>query len=237
MRSALRQTPVYPALRWIRGQIRLYRMPKMQRMNRIYDLRTIDLIRRTPGNHVDVGASAGSILTHMVEAHPDGKHIAFEAIPESAVRLQQKFPNVDVHAVALSDAPGDTTFNVASNSGYSGMRRIDYPEGTTTRQITVPMETMDRLVHRPVHFVKIDVEGAELQVLRGARRILSEHRPMIVFEHGLAARHYGTTPQQVHDLLSELGYGLFLLGSKHPLSRDRFAAEASRHWYFVARPQ
>src|SRR5262249_26220258 len=57
-----------------------------------------------------------------------------------------------------------------------------------------------------VRLIKIDVEGAELQVLAGSIKTLSRDKPIIVFEHGLgAAEYYNTRPEQVFELLSSCG--------------------------------
>ncbi|HLY39530.1 MAG TPA: FkbM family methyltransferase [Candidatus Binatia bacterium] len=74
---------------------------------------------------------------------------------------------------------------------------------------------------------RLDVEGAELEVLRGAGRTLHRWKPYVVFEHGLgAADSYGTSPGMVHELLVA------------ELSGDEFRAVfvANRVWDFVARP-
>jgi hypothetical protein len=96
-----------------------------------------------------------------------------------------------------------------------------------------------------IRFMKIDVEGGELGVLRGGFGLLARCRPFIVFEHGLGGSDfYGTRPQDVWDVLVD-GVGLeinlmrrWLDGSK-PLSRDEFADEfdSGRNFYFMASPR
>jgi FkbM family methyltransferase len=68
--------------------------------------------------------------------------------------------------------------------------------------LTVQTARLDHLVavETRVAFVKIDVEGGELGVLRGGERPLRRHRPIIVFEHGLgSADIFGTRPEDVWD--------------------------------------
>jgi hypothetical protein len=89
-------------------------------------------------------------------------------------------------------------------------------------------------------FVKIDVEGAELQVFRGARRTLLEHRPLIAFEHGAgSAEYHGTSPEDVHGLLAELGYDVWGLDGDGPYDAAAFRGlfDSGERVNFVARPR
>jgi FkbM family methyltransferase len=193
---------------------------------------------------VDVGAHRGDVLDAIVRIAPHGRHVGFEPLPDLAAELQRRHPRVDVRAVALSDRNGDATFtHVLDRPGWSGFRPRPTPDGAAarTQAITVPTARLDDALapgHRPA-LVKIDVEGAELQVLEGARATLAADRPLVVFEHGLgSADHYGTRPEQVHDLFSELGYRVFDLQGDGPYDRAAFMEtfHTAARVNFLARP-
>jgi FkbM family methyltransferase len=130
--------------------------------------------------------------------------------------LRAKLPaNVAVHALAIADRNGEMEFqHVVSNAGYSGLRRRTYPSAEEeVRPIRVRVSRLDDALPADlsVTAMKVDVEGAELQVFQGARRILGTLRPWVLFEHGRgAADCYGTSPEMVYDLLAEHGYRIAL---------------------------
>ena len=127
---------------------------------------------------VDVGAHIGSMIAE-VQAHcPKARITAFEPIPEKAERLRKRFKGVDVIACALSDFDGETSFYVCpAETGYSSLARTDH----TTREIRVPVKRLDELV-RDADTIKVDVEGAELGVLKGSENLKT--RPLFMFESG-----------------------------------------------------
>jgi len=180
-------------------------------------------------NCVDVGAHSGDVLAEIVRIAPDGRHIGFEPLPDLAATLRRRLPNVDVRSVALGAAPGSFPFtHVLDRPGWSGLRPRPTPDGDAARTetITVAVERLDDVLpadYAPT-LIKIDVEGAELGVLEGARATLAAHHPLIVFEHGLgSADHYGTTPHALHDLLTALDYRVFDLQGHGPYDRAAFA--------------
>jgi FkbM family methyltransferase len=180
-------------------------------------------------NCVDVGAHTGDVLAEIVRIAPRGRHIGFEPLPGLATTLQRRLPGVCVRNAALGDAPGCLPFtHVIDRPGWSGLAPRPTPggEAARTETITVAVERLDDAL--PAGYVpaliKIDVEGAELGVLNGARATLAAHHPILVFEHGLgSADHYGTTPDDVHGLLTELGYRVFDLQGHGPYDRPAFA--------------
>jgi hypothetical protein len=106
------------------------------------------------------------------------------------------------------------------------------PDSAQVTEITVRVDTLDRVLPHelPIAFIKIDVEGAQLQVLKGAKRTITTYRPFIVFEHGMSAeKTYGTRSEEVFDfLVGECELQISLLASwlngKPPLSRSAFVS-------------
>jgi FkbM family methyltransferase len=178
-------------------------------------------------NCVDVGAHQGAVLAEMVRVAPQGRHVAFEPIPELAARLADRFPTVDVRAQALSNRSGTAEFfHVTTLPSHSGLRERDHAGVHTTERIDAQITRLDEAL--PEDFVpaliKIDVEGAEAEVIEGALGTITAHRPITVFEHGRGgADHYGTTPGDIHDLLcTEARLRLFDLEGNGPYDLPAF---------------
>ena len=74
--------------------------------------------------------------------------------------------------------------------------------------------------------IKIDVEGAELQVVQGGSALLARVKPVVIFEHvAAAAQLYGSPPAAVWDALVELGYEIFSITGDGPFAREPFATD------------
>jgi FkbM family methyltransferase len=194
------------------------------------------------GNAIDIGAHRGGVLSEILRVAPLGRHIAFEPLPDCYEYLRREFPQVDVRNVALSDENGETNFlHVVAAPEFSGMRQRAYPgyEDSPRQTITVPMQRLDDALPAGFHpsLIKIDVEGAEMLVMRGAIETLRLHRPTVIFEHGIgASERYGYGSEDVHDLLcGELGMRIFDFDGQGPYSLQRFIDVFSEPmWNFVA---
>jgi FkbM family methyltransferase len=191
-------------------------------------------------NCVDVGCHLGSVLSQMRQLSPSGKHIAIEAIPYKAQWLKRKYPTVSVHQLAVGDAAGQVEFyHNPKQSGFSGLQAHG-SEPADCHRISVECQPLDAIVPETqrIDFMKIDVEGAELSVLKGANRILSEDRPTVLFEctlSGLEA--FGLKGNQIYRHLTQnFQYDIFLikdwLTNQPPLDLARF--ESAMQYPFKA---
>ena len=200
---------------------------------------------------VDVGAHAGEWVRWFVDLAPEGGHWAFEPLPAYAERLRRAFPEVEVVESALSDHGGRETFYCPRKyAAWSGLGKQVYPGETEVEEIEVELARLDDALPGDVKvdFMKIDVEGAELQVLGGAAQTIGRYRPWIVLEHAkVHAEGFGTTPAMLYDLLvGRWGYALTLLSGTEAMERDAFVATCERaaeggygvtaETNFVARP-
>ena len=162
---------------------------------------------RSDSNCLDIGSYRGDVLREMVRHAPLGHHVAWEPLPHMASALRRRFPTVDVREAAVSDHVGRAEFsNVRNRPTYSGLRLRADVSSRDVQSIDVRTETVDGAVPTDLvpHLVKIDVEGALVQVLSGALNTLTRHRPIVVFEYGhLASRTYGTTFDDVYRLLHD----------------------------------
>ena len=95
-----------------------------------------------------------------------------------------------------------------------------------------------------ISLIKIDVEGAELGVLKGAKNLLQRDKPIVIFECGMGASdYYGTQPEDVFRFLNnEAGLKISLLQNwlhnKQPLTVEEFVVtyRDNREYYFIAHP-
>jgi FkbM family methyltransferase len=199
-------------------------------------------------NCIDIGCHKGEILEIMIKHAPKGTHYAFEPIPSFFDNLKQKFSEkCTVFPYALSDENGQATFNYVKNApAYSGLNKRKYAvENPDIQEIDVTLKKLDDLIpaDKKISLIKIDVEGAEFKVLKGAKDLLSRDVPIVVFECGLGASDfYGTDPKEVFEFFEACGLSLSLLKSwinkKSPLSLGEFEEvyKTNEEYYFIAHP-
>jgi FkbM family methyltransferase len=143
-----------------------------------------------PGDIVcDIGANKGSFIYWLSWWVRDGRVVAFEPQPDLArylVRICRVIGlgNVTVEAKAAYSHSGhqDLFLPLGHQPGASLMRGGMEAESVTT--LSVPVVALDDYFNEDdkIALLKIDVEGAELDLLRGAERILRRHAPLLVFE-------------------------------------------------------
>jgi len=170
-----------------------------------------------PGSvFVDVGANKGDFALMAARLlDNDGMVIAFEPEPHNCDWLRKSiglngYTNITLHQAALSDRNGEAELYLGAKSGWHSLisDQVDRDRGI----ITVPVQTLDDVLSlssiggRPC-MIKIDVEGAELSVLKGAVGLLSCGNDVVL----LIDIHpdLGVIQTQVCDFLRSFGFSLF----------------------------
>lgn len=161
---------------------------------------------------IDVGAHIGSIISSVNYNDSSINIVAIEAIPEKAEKLRKKFPFVEIHACAVGDQEGEISFFInTKQSGYSSLFKPIHST-ISSKKISVPINKLDDLVlSNNVDVIKIDVEGAELLVLRGSKNLIKTNRPIIMFESGPSnTNDLGLTKEALWQFFSELNYRVYI---------------------------
>jgi len=176
---------------------------------------------------IDIGCHKGEILDEILRFAPDGKHFAFEPLPDlfDFLKLKYEGKQVFLSPVALFDKKGTTDFNHVVNApAYSGIRKRNYDmPDVKINQLKVETDLLDNIIpeNQRIDFIKIDVEGAEFAVLKGGIKTIQRNKPFIIFEFGLgAADFYGSNPTELFSFLSD-SCGLCIATLKGFLNQEK----------------
>jgi len=171
-----------------------------------------------PGDtFVDVGANIGMTVLHAASrVGPTGRVIAFEPQPACCERIRRSLTlnaitHVEIINAGLSDAPGRLTLKVLG--GGTVMASFAPPADDSVRvreEIACDILVGDRALEGKVRnslVIKIDVEGFELQCLRGLAGTIERHRPVIFTEITPDfLRRAGTSEDQLFEFMRERRY-------------------------------
>lgn len=197
---------------------------------------------------VDIGAHTGRHTVPMAQAvGAGGRVLAFEPLPDCRRTLQAIVAGaigsaeVEIRGEALSDRDGRASFvAVREFPEYSGLRRRTYDTEVETAEIEVETRRLDAFLDRlsRVALIKLDAEGAEYPILRGARRLLRRDRPVVCFEFGdNSLVSYDHTSRDMADLLAEERLRILSIRGDE-LDAAAFVASSAeqRLWDYVAVP-
>ncbi len=174
----------------------------------------------SPGDvFADVGANVGLYtLWGARRVGAAGQVHAFEPIPRAVAALQRNvevnaFSQVEVNACAVGAESGSVRLHLMDLHTARSSRYV-LPEGES---LEVPLVSLDEHLasRRPPRLIKIDVEGMEFEVIRGAQGLLgADDPPLLVFEATadfFAAA--GTSYREVVRFLADRGYGTYALAA------------------------
>ncbi len=167
----------------------------------------------------DLGANVGYLTVIMSRLVGDaGKVIAFEPWDKNVRTIEHNISmnglrNIQVRTEAIGKADAKATFSTAdfATTGKLEAYHIDQVQGES-REVSV--RSLDSLIEKgevpPPDFIKMDIEGAEVDGLRGAEKLLAGKRPIVLIE-------LHNTNSEVNALLAAANYESIVLGSKETI--------------------
>lgn len=205
----------------------------------------VSLLR--PGDvMIDAGANIGLISLAVQRKVPHVVCHCFEPSPypyrmfKKTIRENHLQKYLIPRNIGLYNKTGELKFHVHAANDALGDGIQDTHRAGRTQPITVRVITVDRFMREyaipNLRLMKIDVEGAELYVLKGAKHTIMKFRPAILFEaNPKNIQAYNLHVFDVHRLLSSIKYEIYDL-KKNRLSEDEFALRTQKEDNFLALP-
>jgi FkbM family methyltransferase len=198
---------------------------------------------------VDVGANVGDwsdLFLHAGSNHKRG--ILIEPSGSAFAKLRARFgQNSQVRIIrsAVSNEMGESCFFEESNAGEtSSLLDFSHPEGAGTNLVRVPVTTVDRETSAAgwdsVDMLKIDTEGYDFHVIRGAGDLLRRKAiGFLQFEYGAGWAFAGSTLAAALRFLEDRDYKVFLIRTTglHPLNYHRWGEYYRTSNYLAVSPQ
>lgn len=200
---------------------------------------------------IDVGAHVGRHAIPMAQAvAPTGTVYAIEPLPKCNHFLKHtiktEYRNLQDRIQVLDYAIGDyerqTEFIVAVDAlAYSGLQPRTYDVPTKLERIKIQVRTLDSLfLNLPaLQYIKVDAEGGEYHIFKGAERCLDKFRPLVTFEFGLnTLAEYHITPADMAEIWFSRNYKIYDVNGRQLETREQFiqSAEWQRVWDYISVP-
>jgi FkbM family methyltransferase len=179
----------------------------------------------------DVGAYEGEVTAAYAEAFPEAAVHAFEPFPPTYQRLSERFQeysNIHLINAAVSSRKGEAVFHVNKQASTNSLlprpasgRRYFAQNGAASHAITVPTITLDEYCAEqeipPPDILKLDIQGNELEALRGAEQLLCSGDVSLIYTEVMFVPHYEGSVlfNTLSSHLNERGYTLFNLYDLH----------------------
>lgn len=188
----------------------------------LYERKKINVIRSVlkPGmTFIDIGANKGdfSLIAAKV-MHGQGTVIAFEPEPTNCMWIKKSielngYSNIALFEVALGETNGCANLYLSDKSGWHSL--VPSLPARNIGVIEVNKKTLDSVVeennYQNISMIKIDVEGFELMVLKGAVKTLINNKDIILLID--IHPHLGVDPKEVCEFLKALGFSIYEMGT------------------------
>ena len=184
--------------------------------NTLLDFERENLYKLIKANDVvfDVGANIGeTALNFAKHLNSSGKVFCFEPVPYLFERLKKNvslnsFSNISLHNIALSDKKEDLFFNLPKEQNSSGTFLSETSSEQGKKVLSIPLD--DFCIENKIEkldMIKIDVEGFELKVLKGATQTLKKFKPKMFIEiNDMHLHRAGGSAKEAIKLLEENNY-------------------------------
>ena len=225
---------------------KVYKMPKSISkafrpfINSKVEEEEVRLIRSTCkglNNIIDIGANVGFLSLEMAQV-AKGKIFCFEPNPYTFSKLvdlvsinKDKGSDYNFICAAVGETSNFVNFYV-SERDYLGVMSSQVQTDPDAKLIKVPIVSLDDFFYEEelkIDFIKIDVEGAELFVLKGAIQLLKKFSPKLLIEiHGPFLHSFGYTVSDLFQFLNELGYQSYNIVTNQVLSLEEFTKNTGK---------
>lgn len=171
----------------------------------------------------DIGANRGLKIIEFLKFFPSSLIYAFEPYIPLFKELEKQFlnnPDIRLFNIGVSDKRTEKVFNVnrgvdtssfliSNKTGLNSDRQVE-----TIEQFTLPLDVLDQIVLKEkverIHLLKLDIQGSELNALKGAERLLIEKRIDVIFTEAYFIQQYIGQPlfYEIASYLQQFGYSL-----------------------------
>lgn len=197
-----------------------HELPGCLAMNRHYDQllqRVADFIRASQGPvcGIDVGANIGDTIAAALKNEKD-RFLGIEPTPvffQCLTRNLAGFPNVRLLQAVCSASDGSANYRITTGRGTASLEESN-SEGRSVQTSRLDTIVAQLPEYNRCNFLKIDTDGHDFEVLRGARQLIAEARPVILFECEIRGN-----PDYIQDMLEAVQF-FATNGYRHALVYD-----------------
>lgn len=184
----------------------------------VYERNTIrhvvKLIKGKSGHMIDCGANIGLYSMYLSKYAPAATIHSFEPIPRTLEIFKKNISlnhakNIVVNPIGLSNRVGELDLFVVEEENYG--RTSENNVNDSQNKITIPIDTLDNYCSRnnihELSFIKVDIEGGELNFFKGGEKIIRQSPDIImVVEINECAYSSGYSPQDLFDYICNFGF-------------------------------